>query len=83
MRFICNFISNSVCGQPTNHINEYQRIFGGQDAPDNTIPWQVLLSVRGNRGGGMVIGDRWVMTAAHNVVERGAVVANEFLRVSS
>uniref|UniRef100_A0A668USN4 Vitamin K-dependent protein C n=2 Tax=Oreochromis aureus TaxID=47969 RepID=A0A668USN4_OREAU len=71
----------AVCGQPTNHINVYQRIFGGQDAPDNTIPWQVLLSVSGNRGGGMVIGDRWIMTAASNVVERGVVVSNESVRI--
>lgn len=82
MRFICKFVSNSVCGQPTNHIDVYQRIFGGQDAPNNAIPWQVLLSVRG-RGGGMVIGDRWVMTAAHNVVEKGVVASNESVRVSS
>uniref|UniRef100_I3K577 complement subcomponent C1r n=1 Tax=Oreochromis niloticus TaxID=8128 RepID=I3K577_ORENI len=70
-----------VCGQPTNHINVYQRIFGGQDAPDNTIPWQVLLSVSGKRAGGMVIGDRWVMTAAHNIVDKGAVVSNDTLQI--
>uniref|UniRef100_A0A667X9R4 complement subcomponent C1r n=1 Tax=Myripristis murdjan TaxID=586833 RepID=A0A667X9R4_9TELE len=59
-----------VCGQPTKLISGFQRILGGATAPDNTIPWQVMLTVNG-RGGGMVIGDHWVMTAAHNLVDKG------------
>ncbi|XP_068591550.1 ovochymase [Cebidichthys violaceus] len=70
-----------VCGQPTKLISAYQRIIGGSDAPDNTIPWQVLLSVDGARGGGMVIGDRWIMTAAHNLIKNGNPVSNETLRI--
>uniref|UniRef100_A0A3Q0S5W9 complement subcomponent C1r n=1 Tax=Amphilophus citrinellus TaxID=61819 RepID=A0A3Q0S5W9_AMPCI len=70
-----------VCGQPTNHINVYQRIIGGRDAPENTIPWQVLLSVDGARGGGMVIAERWIMTAAHNVVNKGQTVSHVILRI--
>uniref|UniRef100_A0A671WKS8 Vitamin K-dependent protein C n=1 Tax=Sparus aurata TaxID=8175 RepID=A0A671WKS8_SPAAU len=54
-----------VCGQPTAVIPAYQRIIGGSEAPENTIPWQVLLSVDGQRAGGMVIADHWIMTAAH------------------
>uniref|UniRef100_A0A673A7A1 complement subcomponent C1r n=1 Tax=Sphaeramia orbicularis TaxID=375764 RepID=A0A673A7A1_9TELE len=57
-----------VCGQPTNLLSSYQRIIGGSDAPEGAIPWQTLLTVDGNRGGGMVIADRWVMTAAHVLV---------------
>uniref|UniRef100_A0A8C4F8J9 complement subcomponent C1r n=1 Tax=Dicentrarchus labrax TaxID=13489 RepID=A0A8C4F8J9_DICLA len=70
-----------VCGQPINHISAYQRIIGGSEAPDNTIPWQVLLSVDGLRAGGMVIADRWIMTAAHVLQENGNIVPNEILRV--
>ncbi|XP_068998590.1 complement component 1, r subcomponent [Embiotoca jacksoni] len=57
-----------VCGQPTKLIRSYQRIFGGDDAPVDTIPWQALLSVDGSRGGGMVIADRWILTAAHVLI---------------
>ncbi|XP_047196985.1 complement C1s subcomponent-like [Hippoglossus stenolepis] len=54
-----------VCGQPTQHLSVYQRIIGGNDAPDDTLPWQVLLKESYASGGGMVIADRWIMTAAH------------------
>ncbi|XP_050932001.1 complement C1r subcomponent isoform X2 [Lates calcarifer] len=57
-----------VCGQPTKHISVYGRIVGGDDAPDDTIPWQVQLNAG---GGGMVIADRWIMTAAHLVKNIG------------
>ncbi|KAK2844746.1 hypothetical protein Q5P01_011405 [Channa striata] len=70
-----------VCGKPTKLISAYQRIIGGNEAPENTIPWQVLVSIDGARGGGMVIADRWIMTAAHNVVENGNPVPNDTIRV--
>ncbi|GLD63790.1 complement C1r-A subcomponent-like protein [Lates japonicus] len=34
----------------TNMLH-YQRIIGGDDAPDDTIPWQVLLNTGRGRGG--------------------------------
>nr|ABU63968.1 Ca2+-dependent complex C1R/C1S subunit [Perca flavescens] len=70
-----------VCGQPTKLISAYQRIIGGSDAPDDTIPWQVLLNIDGARGGGMVIGDSWIMTAAHNVMSKGNQVSKETVRM--
>ncbi|KAM9353494.1 complement C1r subcomponent-like [Symphorus nematophorus] len=73
--------SNMFCGQPTKLISSYQRIIGGSEAPDNTIPWHVLLSVDGQRAGGMVIADRWIMTAAHVLTHNGKPVSNETLWV--
>lgn len=70
-----------VCGEPTNLLESYQRIIGGNDAPEGTIPWQTLLTLNGNRGGGMVIGDRWVMTAAHVLVNNGREATNQTLQV--
>uniref|UniRef100_A0A8C2WI92 Complement component 1, r subcomponent n=1 Tax=Cyclopterus lumpus TaxID=8103 RepID=A0A8C2WI92_CYCLU len=70
-----------VCGQPTKLIYAYQRIIGGSETPDYAIPWQVLLSRNGQRGGGMVIGDRWIMTAAHVVVVMGNPVSKETIRI--
>ncbi|XP_036930819.1 complement C1r subcomponent-like [Acanthopagrus latus] len=69
-----------VCGQPTVLIPAYQRIIGGSEAPENTIPWQVLLSVDGQRAGGMVIADRWIMTAAHVLAHEGNVAPKESVR---
>ncbi|XP_039661682.1 complement C1r subcomponent-like [Perca fluviatilis] len=70
-----------VCGKHTKLISAYQRIIGGSDAPDDTIPWQVLLNIDGGRGGGMVIGDRWVMTVAHNVMKGGNQVSKETVQM--
>lgn len=54
-----------VCGKPTVQLPHFQRIIGGAGAPDRSIPWQVRLLANKNTGGGMVIADRWVLTAAH------------------
>nr|AIZ96979.1 complement component 1r [Oplegnathus fasciatus] len=70
-----------VCGQPTKLIRAYQRVIGGSKAPDNTIPWQTLLSIDGQRGGGMVIADRWIMTAAHVLKHNGISASNESVRI--
>uniref|UniRef100_A0A674EWD2 complement subcomponent C1r n=1 Tax=Salmo trutta TaxID=8032 RepID=A0A674EWD2_SALTR len=69
------------CGRPTVSLSGFQRIMGGDKAPDKTIPWQVMLSVDGGRAGAMVIGDRWIMTAANNLVQKGKLVLKEKLRV--
>ncbi|KAM8868914.1 ovochymase [Spinachia spinachia] len=70
-----------VCGKPTTLLSSSERIMRGHDAPENTIPWQVLLSVSGGRGGGIVIGDRWIMTAAHNLIEKRNPVSKETVRI--
>ncbi|KAE8288961.1 Complement C1r-A subcomponent [Larimichthys crocea] len=69
-----------VCGKPTKQIAAYQRIIGGKEAPDDTIPWQVLLSVDGHRAGGMVIADRWILTAAHVLKHNGNITSSEAVR---
>ncbi|XP_045900499.1 complement C1r subcomponent-like [Micropterus dolomieu] len=71
-----------VCGQPTKLISAYQRIIGGSNAPDKTIPWQVLLRVDGQRAGGIVIADRWIMTAAHVLKHNGQQVSKESIQIN-
>lgn len=71
----------TVCGKPTELIPNYQRIVGGSEAPQNTIPWQVMLSVGGQRAGGMVISDRWILTAAHVLESNGVTATVENVRV--
>ncbi|NXR09093.1 C1S protein, partial [Semnornis frantzii] len=52
-----------VCGVPSNPIQEKAKIFGGTRAEKGNFPWQVYFDYP--RGGGVLISDRWVMTAAH------------------
>lgn len=71
-----------VCGRSLNPLSDHQRIIGGNAAEPNSIPWQVLLSINGNRGGGMVIADRWILTAAHVLTSSGGTVLANSVRVS-
>lgn len=48
---------------PSNPIQETSRIFGGTRAEKGNFPWQVYFDYP--RGSGVLISDRWVMTAAH------------------
>lgn len=40
-----------------------------------------MLSVRGQRAGGMVISDRWILTAAHVLESEGVKAASDSVRV--
>ncbi|XP_072280793.1 complement C1r subcomponent [Pyxicephalus adspersus] len=53
-----------VCGKPSNPVTGYSRIIKGEIARSGSFPWQVLVNKHG-RGGGILIGEYWVMTAAH------------------
>ncbi|XP_072346387.1 complement C1s subcomponent-like [Scyliorhinus torazame] len=54
-----------VCGNCLLSSNT-GRIFGGKRAKLGEFPWQVrLLTTSGQMGGGALISDSWVLTAAH------------------
>ncbi|XP_017319765.2 complement C1r subcomponent isoform X1 [Ictalurus punctatus] len=55
-----------VCGRPVVDIAGLGRVLGGTQAKDNSFPWQVFLQA-GGRGGAIVIGEKWLLTAAHNL----------------
>ncbi|XP_007420464.1 complement C1r subcomponent [Python bivittatus] len=59
-----------VCGKPDNPVVEVQRVIGGKDAPRGSFPWQAMTVISG-RAGGALLGDRWILTAAHVVYPKG------------
>uniref|UniRef100_A0A8C4WGV4 Complement C1r n=1 Tax=Gopherus evgoodei TaxID=1825980 RepID=A0A8C4WGV4_9SAUR len=56
----------SVCGKPDKPITGIQRIIGGSTAPPGSFPWQAKTRMVG-MGGGALLGDRWILTAAHTI----------------
>nr|XP_012615927.1 complement C1s subcomponent [Microcebus murinus] len=54
-----------VCGVPSEPFEEKQRIFGGSNAKIQNFPWQVFF--KNPWAGGALIGEHWVLTAAHVV----------------
>lgn len=53
-----------VCGKTTLEL--HSRIYGGSEAKNGYFPWTISFS-SGNVGGGSLISDQWVLTAAHVV----------------
>ena len=41
------------------------KVLGGSDADISLYPWQVFLVAGNNQCGGSIIGDKWILTAAH------------------
>uniref|UniRef100_A0A8D2P9S8 Peptidase S1 domain-containing protein n=1 Tax=Zosterops lateralis melanops TaxID=1220523 RepID=A0A8D2P9S8_ZOSLA len=70
--FLC---FSTVCGKPVHPVVEVQRILGGKSARRGNFPWQALTGING-RGGGALLGDRWILTAAHTIFPKGGVWNN-------
>ncbi|XP_063818580.1 complement C1s subcomponent isoform X2 [Pseudophryne corroboree] len=56
-----------VCG--ISSLEHQSKIFGGSAAKEGDFPWVVHI-VSDTKGGGALISDRWILTAAH-VVQNG------------
>ncbi|XP_029694521.1 complement C1r-A subcomponent-like isoform X2 [Takifugu rubripes] len=70
-----------VCGKPTRIIADYERILGGREAPAGAVPWQVLLNIEGVRVGGVVVAERWILTAAHDLKHSRKSMSSEAVQV--
>jgi secreted trypsin-like serine protease len=81
----------SVVAAPAAATNGPSPIIGGTEADINDVPWQVgLIYASPNAGpdlfdaqfcGGSVINARWVVTAAHCVVEEGIVTRARDIKI--
>ncbi|KAM9299264.1 mannan-binding lectin serine protease 2-like [Gastrophryne carolinensis] len=56
------------CGKRVK--KQIQRIWGGEKATLGQFPWQALLRINTEIGGGALLQDNWVITAAHNVYNK-------------
>ncbi|XP_043821773.1 complement C1r subcomponent-like protein [Dromiciops gliroides] len=55
-----------VCGKPSTPIDQDQRALVVSKAKLGSFPWQALIFIYG-RGGGALLADRWILTAAHTI----------------
>lgn len=60
-------ICKPVCGKTT--LQPQSRIYGGSPAEKGNFPWVVHFQL-GNIGGGSLISDQWILTAAHVVQDQ-------------
>ncbi|PNI21106.1 C1RL isoform 10, partial [Pan troglodytes] len=61
-----------VCGRPVTPIAQNQTTLGSSRAKLGNFPWQAFTSIHG-RGGGALLGDRWILTAAHTIYPKDSV----------
>ncbi|RWS30337.1 serine protease 27-like protein, partial [Leptotrombidium deliense] len=64
-QFSRNYIDDDICGKPVSKPTN--RIIGGQDAYYGEFPWQVHIKIAKHQCGGALVGNCFVVTAAHCV----------------
>nr|KAF6451818.1 complement C1r subcomponent like [Molossus molossus] len=69
-----------VCGQPVTPFAQNQEAQGSSKAKLGNFPWQAFTNIYG-RGGGALLGDRWILTAAHTIYPKDSVFPGEKRKV--
>jgi secreted trypsin-like serine protease len=63
---LCAVAASAPSGAQEKHpCDDPRRIVGGEDTDIKDHPWQVALSIDGALCGGVIVHERWVLTAAH------------------
>lgn len=79
---ICvNCIIISECGRPLVGLARHKRVLGGHLAPQRAFPWHSFIENL-HRGGGVVIAEKWILTAANVVMNKNQVVDPKQTKVS-
>lgn len=61
-----------VCGRPVTPITPNQEVQGSSKAKLGNFPWQAFTNIHG-RAGGALLGDRWILTAAHTIYPKDSI----------
>ncbi|XP_053349858.1 complement C1s-1 subcomponent-like [Clarias gariepinus] len=61
------------CGRPLVGLARHKRVLGGHLAPQRAFPWHSFIENL-HRGGGVVIAEKWILTAANVVMNKNQVV---------
>ncbi|XP_023398431.2 complement C1r subcomponent-like protein [Loxodonta africana] len=61
-----------VCGRPVSPITHNQEGLASFRAKLGNFPWQAFTNIHG-RGGGALLGNRWVLTAAHTIHPKDSI----------
>ncbi|XP_019483197.1 PREDICTED: complement C1r subcomponent-like protein isoform X1 [Hipposideros armiger] len=61
-----------VCGRPVTPITQNQEAQGPSKAKLGNFPWQAFTIIHG-RAGGALLGDRWILTAAHTIYPKDSI----------
>ncbi|ELV09737.1 Complement C1r subcomponent-like protein [Tupaia chinensis] len=69
-----------VCGRPVIPIAQNHKTHGSSRAKPGNFPWQAFTNIYG-RGGGALLGDRWILTAAHTIYPKDSISARRNLSV--
>ncbi|XP_066116204.1 complement C1r subcomponent-like protein isoform X2 [Saccopteryx bilineata] len=69
-----------VCGQPVTPIAQNQEAQASSKAKLGNFPWQAFTSIYG-RGGGALLGNRWILTAAHTLYPKDSIFSGKRRRV--
>ncbi|XP_051011609.1 complement C1r subcomponent-like protein [Acomys russatus] len=61
-----------VCGRPVIPVTQDPKTSGSSRAKLGNFPWQAFTSIYG-RGGGALLGDKWILTAAHTIYPKDSI----------
>ncbi|XP_069835977.1 complement C1r subcomponent isoform X2 [Dendropsophus ebraccatus] len=61
-----------VCGKPQNPVTGVSRALYSKEAENGNFPWQALLVPGMGRAGGVLIDEKWILTAAHVLKPAGS-----------
>ncbi|XP_017555936.1 complement C1s subcomponent-like isoform X2 [Pygocentrus nattereri] len=69
-----------VCGRPSAALTRHKRVLGGQLASQRAFPWHVFMH-QPVRGGGAIISEQWILTAANNLMSNNQPVSPDKVKI--